>query len=750
MPPLLSPPKTLPEFLAWIRRDMPGDVTAYRVFPERSPAWGTWPDLDSRLLGALERRGLGRPYSHQADMVRLALQDRDAVVVTPTASGKSLCYAVPILQRVLENPQSRALALFPTKALSQDQTTELRHLTEDLGVEVGVFTYDGDTPGDARRKVREAGHIVISNPDMLHTGILPHHTKWIRLFENLRYIVLDELHTYRGIFGSHLANVLRRLLRICAFYGSRPTFLGASATIRNPQELAERLLGRPVALVSENGAPAGEKHVLIYNPPVVDRALGIRRSSLLEAGRLTREALEQGIPTILFTRSRINVEVLLTTLRQDLVRRGLSPDLVAGYRGGYLPGERRAVEQGLREGRIRGVVTTNALELGVDIGSLQLAVLHGYPGSVAGTWQQMGRAGRRNALSAAVLVASSLPLDQYLATRSDHFFGASPEYARINPENLYILVNHVKCGAFELPFAQGDRFGGQNVEEILTFLAEAGTLHEAQGRYFWQAASYPAESVSLRSATSENFVILDVSDPGRSVVLGEVDRPSAPMLVHPEAIYFHNGEPYQVQELDHEGMRALVKRVEADYYTDADMASRLAVLDVLESAPPWGWGEVLLASRPTVYKKIRLRTHENVGYGHVHLPEEEMHTTALWLLLPEDEVPEADRGAVVAGLAHLFRSTAPLFLMCDRGDLRVSGLVKDPHFGVPAVYVVENIPGGVGGAESAFAQRELLWKSAGEALASCPCEEGCPGCIGVLGGWGTKRKIGDVLRRLKW
>ena len=735
-PVLRKPRKKVKELLEWIA-SRPGEVSVWRTFPPQEPRFGTWPALDARLTNALALRGIERPYLHQAEAIGAAMQGRNVVIVTPTASGKTACYNVPVVQSILDNPSSRALYLFPTKALSQDQLAELYALTEAVEADIACFTYDGDTAPSARTKIRTAGHVVITNPDMLHTGILPHHTKWVKLFENLRYIVLDELHGYRGVFGSHLANVIRRLKRICAFYGSKPTFICCSATIANPRELAEALLEEPVELVVKNGAPRDEKHVMIQNPPLVNRSMGIRGSSLDETADIATEALANDISTIVFTRSRTNVELLLHRIRKNLEDRSLPSGQVAGYRGGYLPNERRAIERGLRNGSVRGVVSTNALELGIDIGSLELAVLHGYPGSIASAWQQMGRAGRRQGTSAAVMVASSFALDQFLAAQPTYFFDASPERARVNPDNLYILVNHVKCAAFELPFREGDRFGKAEVGEVLEYLEEQGVLHMAAGRYHWQADSFPAEGFSLRSATSENVVILDVSDPARHTVVGEVDRPSAPMLIHPEAVYFHGGKAYQVLELDSKGMRALVKPVEAEYYTDADLAVRLEVLEEIDQAAPWGWGEVLLASRPTVYKKIRLSTQENVGYGHIHLDEEQMHTTGAWLALP-DNLPwenwDGDRkSSALAGLSHLLRATAPLFLMCDRGDLQVHGMVRDPHFERPAVYFADNFPGGVGLAEAVFMLRKALLDSAWEALVSCPCERGCPACVGALG-----------------
>ena len=544
--------KDMGRMLSWVE-SLPGEIAAHEVTPPLPAVTAEWPHIGAGLIEALQNRGIKRLYTHQARAIELASHGRDCVIVTPTASGKTICYNVPVLNEIMNSPSARAMYLFPTKALAQDQLSELYELVEEMKLDVRTFTYDGDTPPDARVKVRNAGHIVITNPDMLHTGILPHHTKWKNLFENLRYVVIDELHSYRGIFGSHFALILQRLARICEFYGSRPSFICCSATIANPKDLAEELTGREMELVDENGAPSPERHVIFYNPPVVNSALGIRRSSLLEVSRIAIEAVCNGIRTIVFTRSRINVELLLTYLQGAASKRGMDPGRIAGYRAGYLPNERRAIERGLRDGSIHCVVSTNALELGVDIGSLDLAVLHGYPGSVASAWQQIGRSGRRalsGKASAAVMVASSLPLDQFLAANPSYFFGASPEHARINPSNPYIEIGHVKCSSFELPFYAGEPFGKHDIDDALDYLARHDVLHMEGGRYHWQADSYPAASLSLRSATSENFVIHDVTDPANPKAIGQMDRKTAPTLIFPQAIYFHLGEPYQVEELD--------------------------------------------------------------------------------------------------------------------------------------------------------------------------------------------------------
>ncbi len=744
--------KDLPGLIRWIE-SLPGEIAAHQALPSRPARTAPWPDISPELVTALRRRGIASPYTHQAQAISLALAGKHAVIVTPTASGKTLCYNVPVLHAVMQDPKARAVYLFPTKALAQDQLSELHELIEEMRLDVRTFTYDGDTPMDARTKVRDAGHVVITNPDMLHTGILPHHTKWRNLFENLRYVVIDELHTYRGIFGSHFALILQRLARICAFYGSNPTFICCSATIANPRELAESLTGREVELVDENGAPAAERRILFYNPPVVNSQLGIRRSALLETSRIAVEAVANGIRTIVFSRSRINVELLLKYLQDAAVKHGIRPERIAGYRGGYLPNERRAIERGLRSGDIHCVVSTNALELGIDIGSLELALLHGYPGSVASAWQQMGRAGRRaeeGKISAAVMIASSLQIDQFLSANPSYFFGASPEHARINPQNPYIQIGHIKCSAFELPFKQGDRFGGHEVDDALDFLERHDVLHLQEGAYYWQEDSYPAASLSLRSATSENFVIHDVTDPSKPLVIGQMDRRTAPTLIFPQAIYFHLGEPYQVQELDHEQMRCYVKRVDVDYYTDGDAGARIEVLDETETAEGYGWGEVLLATRPTIYKKIKLQTHENVGYGNIHLPEEQMHTTAFWMHLPDPRADDAEGEETLSGLVNLVRTVAPLFLMCDRGDIIVKGHARDPHFGRPTLFVADNIPGGIGLSEALYELGRDLFRAGLDALCHCKCRWGCPACIGATvaeGGQKTavERLLRDVL-----
>src|SRR5216684_1882688 len=616
-------------------------LTAVRQIPAREakfrpvPGWVT-----SALSEAYRAKGIQELYSHQALTAELVHDAKNVVVVTPTASGKTLCYNLPVLNAVLENADTRALYLFPTKALAQDQLAELHDLSRRLDDRFGVFTYDGDTPSDARKAIRERGHVVLTNPDMLHTGILPHHTKWMRLFENLRYIVLDELHTYRGVFGSHLANVLRRLKRVAKFYGSDPQFICCSATIANPGELASQLIEEDVEVVEENGAPAGGKLFVFYNPPMVNRNLGIRRSYINEATRVAKELLARKLQTIIFANSRLHTEVLLTYLQRANPPKPGQAEPIRGYRGGYLPGERREVERGLRDGRILGVVTTTALELGIDIGSLDACVMAGYPVSIASTWQRAGRAGRRSGTSCAVFVASSAPLDQFIVHHPEYFFGSSPEHAHIQPDNLEILVNHLKCAAFELPLSPEDRFGDVDLAEVCERLGEAGFLHKSGGNWHWVQEAYPADTISLRSVTSDNFVIIDATgeENGGPELIGEVDFSSALTTVHPKAIYIHQGQQYHVERLDFDKRKAYVKRVNVDYYTDAIRYTQVRVLEIAEEQAISGpaaraHGDVLVRSQVVGFKKIKFFTNENVGSGKLELPENEMHTTAFWVTL---------------------------------------------------------------------------------------------------------------------
>jgi DEAD/DEAH box helicase domain-containing protein len=815
-------------------RDHNGEMlTAVRHYPAREAQWAEFPEwLHEDLKAAYQAKGIRKLYTHQAAAAEAVHAGKNVVIVTPTASGKTLCYNLPVLDAILKDADARALYLFPTKALAQDQLAELYDLnqrldalvsgeiarkidgeTQDGGLKpplhqeretregwiearslqrqaasrFGVFTYDGDTPSDARKAIREKSHIVLTNPDMLHTGILPHHTRWTRLFENLRYIVIDELHTYRGVFGSHLCNVLRRLRRIAKFYGCSPQFICCSATIANPGELASRLIEEEVEVQAANGAPAAEKTFVFYNPPVVNRALGIRRSYINEASRVSQEFLKNDLQTMVFANSRLHTELILTYLQQANPRMPGTPETIRGYRGGYLPNERREIERGLRDGRIRGVVTTSALELGIDVGSLDTVVMAGYPGTIAATWQRAGRAGRRSGSSCAVLVASSAPLDQFIVRHPDYFFGNTPEHAFIQPDNLEILVNHLKCAAFELPIGPEEKFGEVDVQDLCARLAEAGYLHRAGENFHWTQEAYPADTVSLRSVTSDNVVIIDIT--GQPLVIGEVDFPSALTFVHEKAIYIHGGQQYHVEHLDFKERKAYVKRVDVDYYTDAIKYTQVRVLEIAateskcaeasigdlaemgrsNAAPAhgggnsWSHGDVLVRSQVVGFKKIKFFTNENVGAGKLELPENEMHTTSYWITLERpllESLPFSisERQSGMFGLLHALESVATLLLMCDCRDLGTAIGERPPapggtevgeqftpmrmeeaagvqakEFFEPNLYLFDAYPGGIGFSEPLFRVHELLIAKTRELIRECPCDDGCPSCVGPAG-----------------
>jgi DEAD/DEAH box helicase domain-containing protein len=820
-------------------------ITHWRHLPAQPGRYGEWPaGIDRRLIETFARRGIDAPYRHQALAVEAALRGEHVVVVTPTASGKTLCYNLPVINRLLADRAARALYLFPTKALTQDQLSELDGLKAALGQKIETHAYDGDTPQDQRVRIRKTAQIVVSNPDMLHTGILPHHTRWAAFFQGLRYVVLDEVHTYRGVFGSHVANTIRRLKRVCAFYGSAPQFICCSATIANPLELAQKLLDvghgsispTPLTLIDDDGAPRGEKHFILLNPPLIDPALGQRRSSTLEARDMAARFLAAGIQTIVFARARLTTEVLLTYLRDAVAPLGLDPQTIRGYRGGYLADERRTIERGLRDGSVRGVVATNALELGVDIGQLGAAVLSGYPGTIASAWQQAGRAGRRNDISVAVLVASASPLDQYLVTHPRFFFERSPEHGLIAPDNLVILTQHVKCAAFELPFEAGERFGGLDpVDELLDVLADENLLHRSNNRWRWVADNYPANGISLRSGTEDTIVILDTlanlqspagRTPSRNLsprTIGQMDRLSAPALIHEGAVYLHEGQQYLVERLDWEAGQALVRPVQVDYYTDASSATNVQVLDELAHEEPGptmrSHGEILVTTLVTGYRKVKLYTHETLGWGEVTLPEQEMRTAAYWLsisrnaterlqaegvlLLPNDYGPtwnkareatrardgyrcrscnaserggrqhdvhhlrpfrefgyvrgvnsydqlanaldnlvtlcpachhrtETARGVrtALSGLAHAIGNLAPLYLMCDPRDIGLVTEQRSAFSGLPTITLYERVPAGIGFSRMLYELHTELVAATRDLVATCPCDGGCPACIG--------------------
>ncbi len=792
------------------------------------------PALNAQLAAALRGRGIESLYAHQAEAVAAALRGEHVAIATPAASGKTFCYNLPVLQRLLGDTRGRALYLFPTKALAHDQLAELSALCSAASAQVSPATYDGDTPSAQRTKIREAARIILSNPDMLHASILPQHPRWSAFFASLRVVVIDEMHVYRGVFGSHVANVLRRLRRICAFYGARPQFILASATIANPAELAERLVEAPVTLVgpASDGAPQGEKHILFYNPPIIDPDLGIRRSTIQESAELASHFLRHDVQTILFGRARLAAELMLTHLRDNLPRgaqRG-----VRGYRGGYLPADRREIERGLREATVRGVVATNALELGIDIGNLDAAILAGHPGTIASARQQMGRAGRRQGAAVAVLVAGAGPLDQYIVTHPRWLLQQSPEHARINPDNEVVLAGHLACAAGELPMRAGEPFGGAARDELLADLVDAGQVYLAGGRYFWAGEGSPTQVLSLRSAGSDRIVIQARGEDGKPGVIGELDREGAPLLLYEGALYLHEGASYVVEQLDWEGGVATVRGIDADFYTRAVINEKIEVLQTHAArmdetaACALGWGDVRVTAQATNFKILRRGTNEVLGYGQIDLPAQTLDTQAAWLAFPahtiealkaagdwlsdpNDYGPEwpATRDAVrkrdgrrcqgcgavelagrqhdvhhkipfrafvadedrrenlpvalawqvanrldnlvtlcqachhraesgirtrsgLGGAAALIEGVAPLFLMCDGRDLGVLAEPEDAHTGRPTITMYERTPGGVGYAEQLFASMPDILQAALDLVVGCPCENGCPACVGPV------------------
>ena len=780
-------------------------------------------DLDERLVRGLRRRGIEQLYSHQREAVSAALSGRHVITATPTASGKSHCLHLPVLDALAKDATASAIYLYPTKALSRDQEHDLHGLIRDAELAIPALVYDGDTPDDARRAARSQGRLVLTNPDMLHASILPNHARWARVFQNLKYVVIDELHTYRGVFGSHMAHVITRLKRIAEFHGSRPRFVTATATIGNPREHAARLLGLEpddVTVVSSSGAPTAERRLFLYNPPIVNAELGIRGSALKHAVKLAVDLLAARVPSIIFAGSRSSVEVMLKYIREKSP--GVPADAIFGYRGGYLPDKRRAIEKGLREGAIRCVVATNALELGIDIGDLDAVICVGYPGSIAATWQRFGRAGRRGEKSIAVMVLNSRATDQFMANQPDYVLDANAEEARIDPDNVEILVQHLKCAAFELSFRLGPvgpdsaaahaassvppvsrpdaqlgpglpqpdlsrRYAGLDEDatrEALDYLARQGLLHSSRGQYSWTGDTSPASHVSLRSISWDNFVIIDAEE---NCTLAELDWRSTHTMLHEQAIYQHDAAQYQVERLDYDNHKAFVRRVEPDYFTTALTHSRVTILDTTaERGVLQGklcHGDIKVVETVTGYKKIKFFTHENAGYGEVHLPDLEMHTTGFWWILGEECLGVHGRWSkalIIDGLrgaGAALETVASIALMCEPRDIgrtlgsddgaseadgsfAASGVgygaaerregVTDGRFGptvfspdvsspdglpttgfLPSLFLFDALPGGVGLARRIYERTEELMARAAALISSCPCTSGCPACVGA-------------------
>jgi len=826
--------------------DTAPNISTWRSLPARPAVLADFPaDLPRELVAGLHERGLSSLYSHQAEAWAHARAGENVVLATGTASGKTLAYNLPVLAALLENPNVRALYLFPTKALTQDQLSSLINYQSKIS-NLKSAIYDGDTPQAQRKPIREKARIILTNPDMLHTGILPHHTNWAEFFANLRFVVVDEMHTYRGVFGSHVANLFRRLKRVANFYGTQPQFILASATIGNPAQLAERLIEAPVALVDRDGSARGERHFLVYNPPVIDEALGLRKSASHESIRLAHDLLAHNVQSVAFARSRRGVEMMLTYLqegqRNSILDTRTAPEhgsypsgatsniqsSIRGYRSGYLPAQRREIEKGLRDGSVKLVVATNALELGIDIGGLGVAMLVGYPGTVAGVTQQAGRAGRGDDPAAAILVATASPLDQFLAHHPEYLLARTPEQALVNPDHLLILLNHLRCALFELPFREGEFFGRLNVDEFLQFLAANQEAHNTNEQYFWMADAYPAASVSLRSASPEK-IALHVEDGERPRIIGEIDIESAAWMAHPRAIYLHEGQQYFVQELNFETRAATLIPVALDYFTEALKETQIQVLSVSEQetaqAASRAHGELQVTTQVTGFRKRMWFTNDVLGDEPLDMPPADLQTTGYWITISErtvqtlakeglwtnapndygpgwpkirDQVrardgfrcqvcgrPEGERqhhvhhkvpfrqfmrgGSVdaadakalanrldnlatlcpechrkaeqnvrmrsgLAGLASVLGQLAPLFLMCDQGDL---GTHSDPQAafagGQPVIVLFDLVPAGIGFSQKLFEIHAELLAQALELVLECPCEDGCPSCVGPAG-----------------
>jgi len=749
------------------RKDYGGQLQHVRLLPERSGRFATpatpLPEALARLLAT---KGIEQLYCHQVEALELARAGRDFVVVTGTASGKTLCYNLPILESAFAGG-GRALYLFPTKALAQDQLKGLLEFVAsdpELARAVRPGVYDGDTPTAQRRRIRGEANLVLSNPDMLHASVLPYHPKWATFFSELKYVVVDEVHTYRGILGAHVSAVLRRLMRICEHYGSQPVFLAASATIANPGELTSRLLGREVAVVDDDGSPRGRKFFALWNPSPLGKDSLARRSANDDAVLWLVEAVKAGGQALAFTRTRQAAELIHRYTRDELLAEH-SPlaDKVRAYRGGYLPNERRQIEQDLFSGNLRGVAATNALELGIDIGTLDVALLVNYPGTIASSWQQAGRSGRRHDESLAVLLAGNDPVDQYLLRHPDYFFSQSPEHAVVDPNNPYVLAKHLPAAAFELPLRPNsdiDRFGPLALP-IAGALHDQGVIVNVKQQYYFSGGQNPAVGVSLRHMSDNTFSIVLMKGGGRKAegevqstmpqtgeasppiqghtVIANVDAISAPELVYPEAVYLHNGETYLVRELDLVGKVAYVERRETDYYTQAVLESNVRITGAREtgSAVPraaLGYGDVDVAWQTVAFKKIKFATRENIGLGPVDIPAQNLQTSAVWLV-PDDALRAEMKAAGlrasegVVGLRNLAVVALPLVAMCDSRDL--GGVVDSKNFGQTTMILYDRYPGGLGYSERGFANMPQLLAICLEMVRDCPCDEGCPSCVGL-------------------
>jgi DEAD/DEAH box helicase domain-containing protein len=708
--------------------------------PSKTAEYGeVSPPLSPVIERLLADKGISKLYSHQAAAINEVRLGRHTVVVTSTASGKSLCYLVPALEQFVRDQESRALFLYPTKALAQDQLKALNRLCEGLsGTGPVMGTYDGDTSVNTRKSLRDRGNFVLTNPDMLHQGILPKHPGWSSFFSHLQYVIIDEIHSYRGVFGSNVANVVRRLRRICANYGSNPVFIGTSATIDNPLQHAETLLGLPMTLIDQDGAPRGSKYFVFWNPPYLDQTKTERKSANSEAAALMTELIRERIPTIAFTKTRVVTELMYRYVQDQLQR--YSPSLakkIRAYRGGYLPEERREIERQLFEGELLGVTSTNALELGIDIGQLEACLLVGYPGTIASTWQQAGRAGRSQEESIVIYIPHQNPIDQYLVKHPQYFFEQSPESAVVDPDNPHLLMGHLRSAAFEAPLTANDcyQFGAFS-PAILELLAEAGEMKQVAGKWYWRSAGFPSAEVSLRNISDNTFSIVDISvAPNR--VIGTLDEASAYQQIYTEAIYMHDGETYFVKEMNVPQKISYVQKIEVDYYTQSITEVQITTTEK-EAEMNWrkavtGFGDVEVMIKPYLFRKIKFGSRDSIGFGKISLDPSVMQTKAFWVIPPASTlylVKEFGREPVegLLGIANVISEVLPFLVMCDTGD--IGSMVDLMNNGAPSLFIYDKYPGGIGFAQRSFEKTEQIFRAAEELIAACNCEAGCPSCVG--------------------
>ncbi len=743
-------------------------IVNLRRLEGREAEFGSLRDpLSPEVASALKRLKIDRLYLHQTTVIDLVREGKSVAVVTGTASGKTLCYTIPVVEEIVRAPVSTMLFLYPTKALAQDQLRAVERFAEYVSsISIFAGTYDGDTPSTLRRKLRDKGNIVLTNPDMLHQGILPTHARWARFFTNLKYVVIDEIHAYRGVFGSHLANVIRRLKRVCAHHGSSPQFICSSATIANPGEHAERICGGKVALVNRDGAPRGPRTVALWNPPQLDAVTlspvgerqmgGNRKSALGEAVDLMTSLVKQGIQTIAFVRTRLAAELILRSCRDRLEKtsRRLSQSVCA-YRGGYLAEERREIERKLASREILGVASTNALELGIDIGSLDACILVGYPGTIASFHQQSGRAGRTAGESLVFLVAKNAPVDQYLMNHTEYLFEQSPEHAVVDPDNPHIVVGHLRCAAYELPLTLQDvDLFGEFASAVLELLEEDGDLRRIRERWYYAQNSGPAADVNLRNIAGPVYTIQEGHDQAR--VIGTIDELSALAQLHDHAVYLHGADTYFVEKLDIEMKTAIVKRMELDYYTQSIQNSQIRI-DETENEETWhdsllGYGDVTVTTTIPMFKKVRFHSRDSLGFEKLELPPQSMETVAVWFAPPEDVVAEMMRegllvGDALVGVANVLLEVAPLYIMCDPQD--IGTVIDSSSLGRNALFLHDKYPGGMGYSRRAMDFFEELMNAAADIVRECSCPDGCPSCVGsAVPASATGEQAGGVRGRI--